>query len=203
MSRKSPFLPLFLLFLLFVAPILIAWYLVAGGQWSGTQVNRGYLFRPAVSLQQMPWKNIDGKPFLWKNNDQKWVMMYIVPRTCDVGCHNTIYKLHQVRIALNQDQDHFIRVLVFLSPVKTGELQTIKRDPNAKDMQMLMLNQAALLAQLNAYADKNKLVSEGGVLILDPAQRAVLAYPAEVNPQDLLKDLQRLMRAFHLGQSKT
>lgn len=203
MSRKSPFLPLFLLFLLFAVPIIIAWYLVAGGQWPGAQVNRGYLFRPAVSLQQMPWKNLDGQSILWKNNDQKWVMMYVVPQACNAVCHDSLYKLHQVRIALNQDQDRFTRVLVFLPPVKSGEFQAIQQDPNAKDMQMLTLTPTALTAQLSAYSGKEKLITEGGVLILDPQQRAVLAYPAAVNPQDLLKDLQRLMRAFHLGQNKT
>lgn len=200
MTRKPAFFTLLALFLLFATPVIIAWYFVYEGSWRGAQVNRGYLFQPAVELSSIGWKNIDGSPFLWKNNDQKWAMIYIMPPHCDKQCHEAIYKIHQVRIALNRDQDRFIRVLAIPSSVKEGEVQTVKADRYSKDMLMLAINQEALLKVLGNYPDKNHI--EGKIGILDPQQRLVLVYPATVDPEDLLKDLQRLMRAFHLGQSK-
>ncbi|GEM_PF-4975386 len=199
MTRKFVFS---FLFLLFATPLIIAWYGVSHGRGPGMQVNRGYLFRPALALGEMPWKNIDGTPFLWKNTGQRWAMVYVVPRQCDAACHETLYKLHQVQIALNQDQDRFVRILVFLSPPHVGEMQKIHQDANTTGMIWLTLSQAAWSMQLEAYPYKSQVIREGGVFVLDPAQWAVLAYPATLNPQDLLKDLQRLMRAFHLGQSK-
>ncbi|MBI5447607.1 MAG: hypothetical protein HY939_02630 [Gammaproteobacteria bacterium] len=195
MFRSSRLLPLFLLVLIFVMPVLLAWYGVNKGHWSGAHVNHGYLFQPAVELNTLVGKNIDGPAFSWQNNAQKWGMVYVVPPVCDASCHHAIYMLHQVRIALNQDQDRFIRVLVFLSPPESKLWQSIQADANAKGMHAFILDEKALRARL-------KQDPVGKILILDPQQRAVLAYATDVNPSLLLKDLQRLMRVFHLGQDK-
>lgn len=195
--KRSPISRVFLALLLaFAIPLLLAIFFVYRGSWPGMQVNKGHLYHPAIQMGDLPWKSIDGKPFLWKNNAQnKWLMVYVIPPECDELCKKTIYHLHQVQIALNKDQEQFQRVLLFVSPTTTKNIKLITEDHYAQGAQRLRLSPEAF-ARL-------ALPEHERIFILDPAQWLVLGYTQEANPSDILKDLQRLMRAFHLGHNKT
>ena len=199
MKKNNVLLVLGFLSFIFITPFLAAWFFVHEEHWPGMRVNRGFLFDPPVQLKKILWKNIDGTPFLWKNTAHPWVMLYVVPKPCQKTCHELIYKLHQIQLALNQDQDQFRRVFLFLNPPLEQEVKEIKKNSYARNVFFIETEKTLFLKTLEHYPGKDKIEETGAVFIVDPAQYIVLVYNV-FDAQDILKDLQRLMRAYHLGQ---
>lgn len=196
--KRSRLIWLFLALLLsFLLPLSFAYYFVYEGAWPGLKVNHGRLIQPPQTLSDdMHWQTLDRHPFLWKNNaHKKWQLMYFVPSRCDESCQHAIYALHQVHVALNKDQEAFERVLVFTGQFSRQALKHIQADPYAKDARFLRVDPEAVKS-MTASEDER-------IWVVDPDHWLVLVYPETQNPGDILKDLQRLMRAFHLGRSKT
>ena len=188
MPQKSPLWILTALFLVFFLPILAAWIFVDKGIWPFGRVNQGILFSKPIPLNSLSLKKVDGQPFLWKNNSKKWWVVYITPLPCDAACQDTLYKMHQLRIALNQHQDNLTPVVFTYSPLNSTNAALLKTEA-------YFVKRDELIQVLPVSATT---LAQGYLLIVDPNHLAILGYNQMGTGDGILKDLKRLMRVEDL-----
>jgi hypothetical protein len=172
-------LSFFALLFLFFGPLLAAWYLYStGGSFSKKTVNNGTLIQPALALAQVT----TGQQFQDKAKG-KWLVVYITAQPCETECQQVLYKMRQVRLTLGKDQQRVQRVLL--------------TSPKLSPEQLPKEFAGTWLWQMDV--DKNKLLPQDHIYLVDPLGNIFMQYPQDVTPRALKDDLVRLLKVSRIG----
>ncbi len=127
-----------------------------------------------------------------------WVMLYVNPQSCDQTCQNNLFNMQQVRIALGKDRGRVQRLIV------TNAL--------SQDHLIDGLIKQSYPGTLHAVIDTNsyqELIEQGAIktidkkgaalFIVDPQGYLMLSYRSDASPEDILKDLTRLLGVSQIG----
>lgn len=183
---------------LFFAPFTLAWLLFNYGQELQPQgrTNHGTLASPVQPLPEMTLMTFDGQTFPLKQLYGRWTLLTISTGDCTPTCQQNLYKMRQVRIALNQDAPRVQRVYV----VPNKNLLT-----NWPQLQTEYQGTVWLTADAETFATLSQKLNTltttrpDKIYILDPLGNVVMYYAADANPKGLLKDLQRLLKLSRIG----
>jgi cytochrome oxidase Cu insertion factor (SCO1/SenC/PrrC family) len=194
---------LLLLVLVFIGPMIAAWSLYTDRTSSSfltKTVNYGQLIQPPLDFTQFKFKHLDGSLFTVNELANSWWMVYISPEPCSDACQRNLYKIRQVWIALNKDQDRVQRLFVTFSAaslVKANQLPQLQ-----KDYPGMQYGKTSLSTVKDFFANANlqKIVPQQGALYLvDPHSNLMMAYAPDFDPEKLLKDLTRLLNTSQIG----
>lgn len=176
------------IFALFIGPLLLV-ILMRSSWWQYQPTgmkNNGYLVQPPVSL-----------PFTMQESfDRKWLVLYAMEQPCAQKCIEDVTVLRQIHRAVGRHGDHLAIVILNQSdydPELRSELKTIY--PEFSLLVDATGDSFATLADINKTmqaGDSN--LSEARTYILDPMLNVILAYTVEANPNDIHKDLKRLLK---------
>jgi len=176
------------IFALFMGPVLLV-ILMRSSMWQyqpGGLKNFGHLIQPPVSLPLEHTQSIDGK----------WLILYVLDQTCDQLCIESVTTLRQIHRAAGRNGEHLAIVLLSQTPV----------DPVLRDRLATIYPEFEFIADsantaLGALTTINSDIRlENGdansihTYVLDPMLNVILAYGADANPNDLHKDLKRLLK---------
>ena len=119
--------------------------------------------------------------------------MHQVPKTCGDSCRETVTSLRQVHRSTGRNQSRIRMVLVSENPdpQQAGELQSIY-----PVFQVVQLN-PALSANLQTIPGS----TEGSTYLIDPLGNIMMSYAAGADPNDLKKDLKRLLTWSKLDEN--
>jgi cytochrome oxidase Cu insertion factor (SCO1/SenC/PrrC family) len=184
--------------LVFLLPLAIAAYLYyVPSSWRPTHtVNYGSLIEPARPLPELALPTADGGITPADFLRQRWTLIYVGSGACDPRCHEALYQIRQVRLALNNDRDRVQRLfiatepccdLTFLAREHAGLVTARGASPQA----------ARLLAEFPA--DGGAVATAGRIYIADPLGNLMMLHPRDSNPRNLLEDLQRLLKLSSIG----
>lgn len=186
LSRQK--LTLIGIFALFMGPVILV-MLMRSSWWDyqpGGLKNQGQLIQPPV---QLPLETTE-------NTDKKWLILYVLDQPCDESCVDEVTILRQIHRAAGRRADNLEIVLLSESTYEAqlqSQLQSIYpefnlvSDSSAKTLEALQsINQTMHTGQ-NSAKDIH-------TYIIDPNLNAILAYEADANPNDLHKDLKRLLK---------
>lgn len=173
-----------LIALLFFGPFVLATLAHKLG-WtpSGDSVNRGQLIQAEVPLLEQALQ-IDERDEAIELR-KKWSLLLFVPNACEESCKAEIEKFEIVHFRLNRDIERVQLVVIndqdtvsspFARKVTQGESST------------------ALLNSFNELQLKKE-----GLYVIDPLGFAVSNYALDSNPEDLQKDLKRLLKVSRIG----
>lgn len=183
---------LVLLVIIFVVPMVLAWFMVSHRMIWGT-VNHGYLMQPRIDLSALAIRTEQGKP--WKGWYPTWWLVYKPKAQCDQLCMDQLHLIHQINIALGKNRMQLRRALLMAS--SSGDLGAKQRqqiDEVAAATHVWRVHQAAWQLAVMAKMPK-KLAFKGDALYLvDPEGSIVLAYAADVPGKAVLHDLNRLLK---------
>tara|TARA_R110002073_G_scaffold176552_1_gene334257 strand:+ start:382 stop:930 length:549 start_codon:yes stop_codon:yes gene_type:complete len=178
------------LVLLFVSPILISWAYIAGlinlGPISLT--NRGNLLSPAVDLRE-----VDAAAGLFTEahlQPGEWVLTYIAQGACDADCLGVLDKLLTIRSLLGYSGQR-VRVIALTETASAAPLAAnytghVLSDPAAHDV----------LESALAHAVDTELPPQ--IVFIDWRRQLVMRYDRDAPPEDLKKDLKKLLRASQI-----
>jgi hypothetical protein len=151
-------------------------------------VNAGRLFPNAIALADV--KSIQGLDAF--NEEKKWRIILPVAGVCDEKCQSLIYITRQVHIRLAQKSTRVERYFVSLSGSASD---AIYED---------LLDEHRFLGKLSANGNEwNSWLESSGLsidhetpyyLLVDQEGFAMMQYTAEVDGNDLLKDLKRVLK---------
>ncbi len=191
----------FLLALLFLAPLLVAFYLYYGtGGWrpSGS-INRGELITPARPLPPVQLTTPEGSVTAAEFLRGKWSLIYVTSMpdgTCDARCREALYQIRQVRLSLNEKAERVQRVLLYSG--KCCEQPFFSAEQAGLISANVDSDQGRQLLQVFS-GQESEVLGQGRIYLSDPLGNLMMRYEASARPKDLLEDLKKLLKLSHIG----
>lgn len=167
--------------------ILAAWMYYSGSAFapkSGT--NSGVLLQPIVSLTEI----LPESPIHAEAGDL-WILLYSNDEACGDPCLETLYRLRQSRLMLGNDMIRVVRVFL--------------HGDSAPDTVRLEEQHAGLITTTDK--DLGELLERkrppempaGGVYLIDPLGNLVMYFSPDLDPKDMVSDIEHLLRLSHIG----
>lgn len=188
-------LKLLLIFFLFALPLLVAviWNANLDRWRPGTTTNYGELIVPARPLAPFDMLGLDGAHITQDFLRGKWTLVYIGAAACAAACQGNLYKMRQVRVALNEKMERVQRLWV------------LSDAPRAAPAPALLDEHPGLAVAKPGTAELGHFMSQFNppgpdqIYLIDPLGNLMMRYPADADPKGLLTDLQRLLLTSWVG----
>lgn len=183
MSQRRNRATLVAIAVLFFAPLLLA-VLMQSHWWSygpAETVNRGTLVQPPVPVQ-----GDGGAP---------WRVVHVLEASCVAACERAVTGLRQMHIAAGRHREAITVELVGEQGLEEAErvrLQAIYRDFVLTAPAPPPLADALAEAARRAWPEGGE--QAGRSFLIDPRGNIILAYARGTDPNDLYRDLQRLLK---------
>ena len=176
---------------LFLAPVIVAWFLYSGraGLDSGPDAH-GVLADPPVELGDIelpPGGDAGAEARL----TGRWTFLYLGQGECGTACEEALIRMRQVRLALGKDASRVQRV--FLPVVRDPDHdQTAQAFPGMVVLPAGTPGRSELIDRIGAR-------QPGEVLLVDPLGNLILSYPPGLDPDGLFRDAKHLLRLSKIG----
>ena len=177
--------PLLVMLLLFVAPLVGAFWLYYGSGWRPSlRTNHGELIEPVVALPSL------AAPMLFTG---QWSLVVIGAGEsgCDAGCRGTLVYARQTWLALGPLTPRVRRVL--LAGAGCCDTAYLQRDHSGVTVVATASGTAAALLQ--AFPQPQS----GEIFIVDPLGNLMMRYDVRQDPKGLRVDLKNLLELSHIG----
>lgn len=184
---KGARLQLSIIALVFFGPLIVAtWMYMTGQLRPEGRTNHGALLEPVVNLGEA----LPSSPILDLANG-RWVMLYVDDDECGASCHDALVRLRQVRLMLGNDLNRVTRVFLHGdAPLDTVFLEEQHRGLHT-------INDKALSELLHERQPEE--LPPGGIYLIDPLANLVMYFSPEIDPGDLVEDLEHLLDLSRIG----
>jgi len=182
--------PLWILAVVFALPTLAAWFLYLHPQYlPATRVNRGQLLEPQVPINAATGLiRLDGVPFDLSVLEGRWTLVRLESAPCTQACREHLIAQRQIRLALGESRLGVERLLVL-----TGVGDAASPLPDFAGLHVARVQGAAGDRLLATLGESSRAL--GRDYVLDPMGRLILRYAPDAPAKDILKDLERLLKA--------
>jgi cytochrome oxidase Cu insertion factor (SCO1/SenC/PrrC family) len=192
-----------LLVLLFAAPVVGAYapYFWAPEDWRPHgRTNRGQLVNPARPVEALALHGVDGRSLAPVPIRDRWTLLLVGPSACDAACARLLYDTRQVRTALGKNIPRVRRLYVATDRMELEALQALQAREHP-DLVLAVAEGAEVYALERQFSidGRSPLRNAGDIYLLDPHGNWLMYYTPEDPPQDLLKDLKKLLRLSNIG----
>lgn len=184
MNKKT----ILLVFAMFGLPVVIA--TLMHSQWLDWRPaetrNHGTLIRPVIEWNAETVRDVSGEPIGREQLVNRWFLVFHTPEACDSECLDTLYWLRQIRLSQDRHVPD-IGLLLIHEPVMSedliGDVQALS------DVFIIVDGDNAL-----ALGQQFPSTTETGTrYILDPMANIIMSYGSDQSPNDIRKDLGRLL----------
>lgn len=180
--------------LLFSIPVIGAQLLYWFGDGHQGNVNRGELYNPG-----RPWSDLDlqrldeaGRLTL-KQMEKLWTLVYVDSSQCDQRCETNLYNIRQTRLALGGEKERIQRLMVLTDTQQMQQFSSILAKHEGMMLATGSASELSALNQLLSVDGQDRLESQK-IYLFDPFGNVIMHYAADVNPKDIIKDLERLLK---------
>ena len=154
------------------------------------RTNKGELMLPPKQLDHLALQQ-NGEDFGSKQLDSHWAIMLFGSDNCaSETCKDVLYKTRQVHIGLGREADRVKRIYVADSEPVVSEA-FVKEYPD-----VLWLEGDSKKIEKTLSTDQ---WPDNYFFIIDPLGNIMMRYQPEQNGGDLLRDMQKLLRASNIG----
>jgi hypothetical protein len=130
---------------------------------------------------------------------QPWLMVYVSASDCTEACLSKIYELRQLHVALGKDIQRVRRYFVNASTNGISEENRIKFRDEYPSMGVAYGNYDNIRQNLALNGASLNPVGEDYVLFVDPVGNVMMFYSADKTAQDIMSDLETLLKHSSLG----
>ena len=176
------------IFALFFAPVLLV-MLMRTSWWQYQPAglkNQGFLVQPPVHLALDQTQGLDGK----------WLLLNVLDHPCAQACIDSVTNLRQIHRAAGRKSKYMAVVLLStgqIDPALRTRLESIY--PEFNFVADSAGRNIAILAKINTLTNTaNGGSNEFQSYILDPMLNVILAYGVGSHPNDMHKDIKRLLK---------
>ncbi len=188
----SPRLALIIIAALFVLPLVLAWLMYSGIiDFDPVETrNRGALVEPPVPVSLAELEPLTPGEHPADALERHWVILYALPEVCGEACLENATGLRQVHRAAGREQSRLRLLLLGDVPYEVaGQLAGL-----STEFHLATATGSPLDAELDRIAGANGTSAGGSVYLIDPMGNIMLFYAAGFDPNDLKKDLKRLLK---------
>ena len=174
--------------LIFLVPLLFAWYMAGHKPDAGGGAQHGILIDPPRTLENRDL--LDPAAGQKTSLYGKWTMFALIGEDCGQDCMEVLYRMRQIHIAMGERYFRVQRAVYF-----AGQ--------DAEDHAKIFFTGfegQLILARNKTGADfrKNFLMDgkspEYAIYLIDTRGFLMMCYPKDTNPSGIIKDLKRLLR---------
>lgn len=179
-------------FVLFLAPVVVATLLHS--QWfswqpGGTR-NHGELIQPVIALPEFSLHDAFGQPLSRDDLLDQWQLVHWRSEPCTQTCLEDLYWLRQVRRAQDRHQPDIGLLLLTETRIEAEFLDQILELSDT--FKVVHGSEAGTLAQTFPGDEQGQ-----ASYIVDPMANIILGYAADADPNDIRRDLRRLLTWTH------
>ena len=161
--------------------------------------NRGELTSPVRSIADLSLQTINSETVLTNELKGNWLLIMAGSSDCDERCLKNVFYMRQVRRLMGEDRQNVERIFVLTDQQKLTEFKE-KIEP-FEGMSIVTTNSpdGEQLIDAMKISDTQPL---NRIYIADPAANLMMAYPSDVDPEDIAKDFRRLIKLVRIGKPK-
>jgi cytochrome oxidase Cu insertion factor (SCO1/SenC/PrrC family) len=183
-KRIKSFVYLNLLLFLLFAPLLVVSFLAKNknrlSEFHFSNTTESFFLNPIIPMVSLPVKTAAGMPMDTKKLRGKWILFYFNAERCDKNhCIPYLANMSTIAHALKQDHQRLIRMWI----------------TNASTTDALTKNTGVTLSHI----ENNTRLEPNQFYLVDPFGNLILSYKNTTSPEQILTDLQRLMRISQIG----
>lgn len=150
--------------------------------------NYGELIDPQRPLPDLVGTDTSGRPVPLTQLKNQWLFISVADSTCDDACQKHLYLQRQLRETLGKDKDRLDWVWL-----RTGAPDLSEPLKQATVAATVLHVDAAALATWLQPAAGQRL--EDHLYVVDPIGNWMMRFPAQADPKQVKRDLDRLLRA--------
>jgi hypothetical protein len=150
--------------------------------------NYGELIDPQRPLPALTGVDAGGKEVPLTALKDQWLFISVADSACDEACQQHLYLQHQLRETLGKDKDRLDWVWL-----RTGSRELSEPLRQATATATVLHVDAAALAAWLLPAPGQRL--EDHLYVVDPIGNWMMRFPAQADPKQVKRDLDRLLRA--------
>ncbi len=198
--KISPRVALLIIASMFVLPLVLAWLMYSGTiEYNPVNTrNLGSLVQPPLPLALEKLAVLGGPAATLEDLDEHWVMLYVLPAPCDQACLERTAALRQVHRAAGRNQSRIRVLLTGSGDIRQSVNSLLEVYPS---FSIAADDDGELAGTLAAVARDSGAEMEDSLYLLDPLGNIMLFYAAGFDPNDLKKDLKRLLTWSKLDES--
>ena len=160
-------------------------------------VNRGQLIEPPRLVSDLAMYMIDGRPTVLSSLKGKWTYVYFSHEVCDQTCNAVIESLVRIRLSRGKHKDRIQSLVAIVSSTAPPSSNDRVSSPAVLTA---YIENSALEPWRKAFGVEGSAPPEAGrIYLLDPLGHLMMTYPRAIDPNDIRKDLARLMRVSRVG----
>jgi hypothetical protein len=176
-----------LLMLVCAAPVIASYFTYYVIRPEGRR-NYGELINPQRPLPALSGVNAQGQTVPLPSLRDQWLLISVADSACNDLCQRHLYLQHQMRETLGRDKDRLDWVWL-----RTGaaDLSTVLSEATQAAL-VLRMDPSALASWLEPAAGH---LIEDHLYVVDPMGNWMMRFPADLDPKQAKRDLNRLLRA--------
>lgn len=199
----SPRIALVLIAALFIGPLAVAWLMYEGViDFSPASTrNLGELVEPPRPISWAGVVTDAGSPVDADTFGRHWLVLHALPANCDDDCLATVTSIRQVHRAAGRNQERIHLALL----AARGDAATRERLHDIYDSFVVLEDPGrAMWRTLDAIAAEAvpPAPAAGGTYLVDPLGNIMMYYANGSDPNDLRKDLKRLLTWSKLDEQQ-
>jgi len=176
---------LILMLVVFVLPVILAYFALKLDWFNKASTNRGELLQPVIEAQA-----------LLDTSRPKWHLVYIIPEQCDLACENAIYSVGQIYLATGKESDRVEKLFIQTENSSSAAVANVQEAYGAFLLQKSQSNVNEVFKNTGINA----------IFISDTLHNVVLRYPttsdkeeATMDSRNILADLKKLLKLSRIG----
>ena len=155
------------------------------------RTNNGKLIVPPLDFTTLSLTST-GMGFGMEELDGRWAMMIVADESCTEDCEQMLYLSRQVHVALGRESDRVVRLFV--------QADGVDQDPELVKEHPAMEWLNSDLTQTRNYLLQQAKEQKGSHLyIVDPLGNIMMHYTVENTGNDILRDVQKLLKLSQIG----
>ena len=177
----------------------------------GGTANNGTLISPPVDITALDMRDSEGA-LVFRSFEEEvtgvspdeyqarpWLMVYVNGSECEEQCQERLYFLRQLHIALGKDIQRVRRYYLHTSDMPITEANAAHFEAEFPSMGIAYSKAAELTSNLQEAGVDLSLETEDYVLFIDPVGNVMMYYTREQTPQEIMSDLEHLLKYSSLG----
>jgi hypothetical protein len=185
--QKSARPQLLFIAFIFFGPLLLAAWMYYGGHFRPAGAsNHGALLGPVINASTALPASV-----LLQAASGHWLLLYANESECADACRKALYTMRQGRLMLGKDQDRLVRGFLH------GDSPPDKVFLADEHPGLNVAEDTGLVSLLNNK--KPVELASGGYFLLDPLGNLVMYFRPDIDPSDMMADIEHLLRLSHIG----
>lgn len=196
---KRKFFPVIAIFLIFFIPFGFAWYTYQGHSIFNKTTNRGTLIKPPINILNLPLTNAQGEAIKEPALLGHWLFVYVSPNKCTEICQRNLYAMRQIRKATGKEQMRVRRaILTFTGAAKQSTLNNLLQN-DYKGTAHFKISRRKFAELIQNQPSAKLALTTGYLYLVDPQGNLMMGYAPNTKPDNILKDLEKLLKVSQVG----